>query len=545
MAWPWTPEIPLLNDKPVFQVTATAAENAGQGCDLHAALKARPETRPDNGRWRRRYSDDTFTLGPLVDAIAQVHGVTARGTDLGEAVGRARMAFGSLHPGWRTFLELALEQYFEYHEAREQELGALRYLGLTNKVALRPGSAVMTWGPLYENESGMREIRRLRFGRAHSEHTVWADVAAYVAAELATDRPVRQVYVTEVGLQDGVERHLINGIAPEQAREGYERSVRPKARSVVEGAVRTPGHDCESCKFTGGCPDLVAVPGMLQLDAPAAWSRSVSAHDLSLHRRCPSRWYLQRQLNLPREAEDSDTLRRGTAAHAWIDQAHRRGTACELGDLPAPGAEGAGSDGLGSGGLGSGGLSEEEYRLAYPFLLRHVDVCPFREGPVDVVLAERSVHARDPEADVVVVAKPDLLIRRDGALVVRELKTSGGHLPADEREARDRYLAVVFDLALLAYGLAERYDCAEGKVELEILTPNEAAVFTYSTEDPLMAKVSREQLKAHAEEWAHDTTWDTRPGPQCAWCPVREWCPDRDAYGATVAGPPPTEDAPF
>jgi len=547
MAWPWNPEIPLLVDQPVYQVTATAAEHAGQGCDLHAALKARPETRPDNNGWRRRYGDHTFALGPLTDAIAGVHGLCAGGTGprtavpLEDAVTRVGATFSTLHPGLRTYLEHALERYFEYHESREQELGPLRYIGLSNKWTLRPGSTVMAWGPLYENESGAREIRRLRFDRARAEPTVWADLAAYVAAEIVTDRPVEQVHVTEIGLLDGIERHLVRGATPQQAREGFERAVRPKARSVIEGAVRTPGHDCDSCKFTGGCPDLVPVGGMLRLGRPAAWSRSVSAHDLTQYNLCPSRWYMERVTNLPRETHGSDMLRRGTAVHAWIDSAHHRGVPCSADDLPDP------ADGEGIG-IAEGVLTAEEYRLARPFLRHHVEACPFRAGPLDVVLAERSVHARDDAADVVVVAKPDMLFRRDGALVVREVKTTGGHLPADPGAALDRHLAVAFDLVLLANGLADRYDCARGEVQLEVLTPEGGALFTYATEDPVALDTATARLRGHAGEWAHDTTWATRPGSHCVSCPVRRWCPDRDVHAnETLPGHPSIEDeeAPF
>lgn len=519
MSWTWDPGIPLANDAAVYRVTASDAESATDGCALAKALKARPRTWPDTGQWRYRRNDLSFALGPFTKAIEQIHRDCARGDDIDEALRRAQRGLGPIHPGLRRFLEIALDHYVDYHDAREHEIGPLRYIGLFNEIDLKPGSSIMAWGPLYETDNGIREIRRLRFDTAKPTPTLWTDYAAHVAARLDTGRPVRQVFVTEVGLRDGGERHVVPGITPDEAHVQFERSGRAIALAIVSGTSRTAGNECESCKFGGGCPDLVPVPGALQLDRPAAWTRSVSAHDLALYARCPSRWYMQRLANLPRDAEEGDALRRGTAIHAWIETAHQRNVPCTPDDLPDP------NQGLG---LAEGLLTEEAYRLARPFLLHHVNACPFASGRVEVVLAECSIHGRDAQADVVVVAKPDLVIRRDDTLVVREIKTTGLTVPDNSAAAADLHLAVAFDLAILAHGLAQHHHCTRGEVELEILTPHGATVFTYATDDPSTMATARQQLKDLAIRWANDTTWTTNPDNHCTWCPVRTWCPDRD-----------------
>ena len=483
MTWPWKPGIALASDARVFRVSASDAETAGRSdherCALAQALKVRPRTWPETGGWRRRRGDRDFALGPLTEAIEAFHHDRDNGIDFDTALRNAHHDLGPTHPGLRRFLDVALDNYVEYHDAREHEIGSLHYLGLSHEFGLKLPLTITAWAPLYETDTGIREIRRLRLDKASSAPTAWAEYAALVAAAVDTGRPVRQVFVTEVGLRDGAEKHVLPGVSPDDARTRYAESARHIALDIAAGISRTTGNDCASCSFCGGCPDLVPVPGALQVDRHAAWTRSVSARDLTLYEQCPAQWYLHRLLHLPADGDHGEARDRGKAAHDWIAAAHQRGIPCAAADLPDPDA------GLG---LAEGILTRTQYQAARPYLLRHVDVCPLAAGP---------------------------------------------------------YLQVAFTLCLLAHGLTEHHECSRGEVELEVLTPHGAAVFSYATDDPDTITAAREHLKAHTTPWARDTTWLARPGGDCDRCPVRIWCPDRaDDTPRSLAALAAVEDEP-
>jgi hypothetical protein len=167
-------------------------------------------------------------------------------------------------------------------------------------------------------------------------------------------------------------------------------------------------------------------------------------------------------------------------------------------------------------------MGREDYREMRPYLLRHLDVCPLREhGQVTELTTEPKLAVFDPDADVVVIADPDLLRRVDGLTVYREQKTS--YLlrtlrPADVLEQVPQIALAVCLIADGAFG-----DRAE-RVELERLSPEASEVIAFDAADPAIVVAARQVVTGLVREWHHDTEFVTRPTDKCAVCPVARWC---------------------
>ena len=106
-------------------------------------------------------------------------------------------------------------------------------------------------------------------------------------------------------------------------------------------------------------------------------------------------------------------LREGEPFTSGCAQRTSRQVPCSAADLPEPTVP-----------AGFGTLTPEEYRVAYRSLRQDLNVCPLRDPGTAVVHVEQALHGFDRTADVVVVLKPDVLLRRGDALVMREVKTT-------------------------------------------------------------------------------------------------------------------------
>jgi hypothetical protein len=354
------------------------------------------------------------------------------------------------------------------------------------------------------------------------EATAWAYVAVHVAAEQAGWYPTRRVWVTEISLRDGIEHHVLDGLTPEEAEELYVAHGRPAALDAARGKVAKPGRGCSSCKLTAACTDLIPLPGFLQAERPGPWTRSVSASDLEVYERCPSQWYMDKEAHLPRDAEGSEALLRGRAVHRWIEAAHARGRACTLDDLPQR------LDDIPV--IGSEVLEPSDYQLADSYLRAHVTCCPLRDGPLRSLRAERTLYAYDSVADAVIATKADALWLQGNTLVLREIKTTQELPELTADEILTRFLAVSWGLVAMESGLINHFGASRGEVQLEVLTPTGARIFTYSTDDKVLMRMARGRVRRLATKWLTDETWIASPNIGCGSCAVRRWCSSRDEW---------------
>lgn len=526
---PWDPELELVGDRAQIKVSATDVAS-DCGCGRHLALKARPKVHP--AAWRKSYSNDLpFLLGDVLDLVAEAH--LADGTDT-YATLRAwltgRLDARGVGRLLRPYVEAAVENVLDAHSAIEDDLGPLTLLAVNPSI----GSSrrqLTAWAPLYTTADGTREIRRVRIGSAHDDpgggDRLWASTAAHVAAAFSGVPAASRVRVVEIGAGDGSSQVLFDG-TPDEATAGFHAQGRARAGLLVDEDHVVPGHACGGCKAAGACGALVQVDGMLGQDAPGLASRSIAPTALAKYATCPAQWLLDAELHLPKERAGGEQMVRGNAVHRWLEAAHRRGVACRPEDLPDPAA------GLG---LADGLLSPGDYALARPYLAHHVGICPLAVDGAAVVSVEQAAYGWDASAQVVPVTKPDLVYLLDGRLIIRETKSMQSS-PVDTHDAYSRHLQIPFMLALLASGLQARHGATGGAVELEVLGPDGPHVMTWETDDPVIMAVARADVRRAVEEWHVDTTWDTRVGPHCSWCPVREWCPDRDVWQETRADGP-------
>ncbi|MET9437557.1 PD-(D/E)XK nuclease family protein [Streptomyces sp. NPDC006551] len=443
---------------------------------------------------------------------------------LQEALREQMTQYSDLHPGVERYVAHAVEQYLDTHDELAAQYEEVRFFAFDPVVGSQ-GREVAVWAPLYSSVDGVREVRRLRVNKARSsaeEHDRWATVAAFVAAGVKMRVPPVKIRIVEAGLFDGSTEVVFEG-TPDEVRTRYETYGRPVIKNLLEATDYRPGQSCQNCKLAGCCPSLEDLSGCLGQRRPGTHTRSVSAADLELYLKCPARWYLETVCRLPAAGMSSEASDRGRIIHRWLAQAHARGTRCTEQDVAL----------LGQVGVFTGTLTAEEYAKTREFLAAHVRSCPLVDG-VEVVAVEPSTYGYDGTADVVIASQPDLVYREAGGRIfIRETKTTT-QMPADESDAFDRFFPVpwlmnIASTAKDAFGETEILPV----VELEVITPGGARVFTWDLErDQDMVRMARAEVRQRAGSWIRDATWSSSPGPQCTWCPVRRWCPDAaDAHG--------------
>lgn len=475
----------------------SASQLASQNCPARTWIDWHPGVRPDLADWQFRRAPWPFLLARVVQAATS------------PAAGPVPTT--GLHPGAARYVEHAVEVYTEVLQVRCATLGE-QLRPCDERVIETAGRRLQAWAPAYDTaDRRLREVHRLRYGAARGTDAadlVWAAVAAKLAVDgtrtgsLRPDPDPERVLVLEVGLADGSVRTVLETDAA-GARACYDEQARPLIAAGLASSEYRPGRCCGDCHWVAGCPEIARIPGLLGLTGPGVASQSVSMSDLTEHARCPAAYFLSRVLHLPRESGANEAVERGIAVHQWLADAHANpdGPVCTMDGLPP-----------------------DETRRQ--FLAGHPAICPRAAGPghsVEEMITERDVYAYDPVADVVVAARPDLVYRSaDGRLLWRETKTTSGPAPADPRAALAAFPAAALDVLLLG-GLSG----GQGVVELEILRPGEAVLHRYRTDDPDTLRLAGAEVSRLAAAWHVDSVFATRPGPACATCPSRRWCPDR------------------
>lgn len=536
----WDPRLDVTSARSGVLVSATDVANAGpHGCLRQLAFKTRPAVKLRS--WRRSFQSggSAFPLGEILDLVVAAHEEPACATYAGQKAWlERRLVAGGAHRLTLPYVRHAVEAVLDAHDSIEADVGPLRLLTRDPAVGA-PDRQLTVWGPLYAAPPGggggkIREVRRLRLGAAHKAlddaDRRWAAAAAMVAAlSPGTEEPAR-IRVVEVGAVDGSVVVAFDGDLA-AVREQYRSLVTPALADLLEGQAATPGWSCASCKVTGGCDALLQLPGALGRDGSGVSTRSLSATGLDTHNRCPGRFLLQSTLHLPSETRDTGAQARGRAVHRWLQMAHDSGDACVVGVVPQQRPDDDEAD----------ALTDGDLQAAAAYVRQHVALCPFGAPDTHLVAAEALIHGWDEPADTVLSSKPDLIYRVGDQLVLRETKSSN-RLPRDASHALQTYLQVAFLLVQLASGLGPALNGASvaggGRVELEVLTPDAAQLYTWDAGDPVDLAAARERLADAVLAWHQDGRFDTKPGEQCVACPVRRWCPDSElaADGALLPG---------
>ncbi|GAA1440562.1 PD-(D/E)XK nuclease family protein [Nocardiopsis tropica] len=311
--------------------------------------------------------------------------------------------------------------------------------------------------------------------------------------------------------------------APAREAEGFFSSAgREPLRSALVGGARSPGADCLSCGVRTGCGRLPSAPGILGVHDRSRPRRSWTAAGGLRFRGCPARDHFH-SLGLPGDPPEgapsgaAGASSRDRAVRARLERLHGRRPrrACGPGDLP---------DGPGDWGAEGWAPGGGEARAGAAMIAAHVEVCPLdglRSG--SHVRVGRTVAADDPRADVLVLARPDLLLHRDGAWSWRDVAPTSAGPPPGERGLMAREPALALAVLLFASGVLPLEPGSA--VELEVLTPDGADLRTI---DPGAARArteAREVVHGLAGPWHRDLEHAPTPGRVCRDCPYRRWCP--------------------
>lgn len=527
----WSPMVPVEGDLSSVSVSASDVENESS-CGQFLSLKVHRNASARGWRrlWPPRGTPNTFALKDIRDIVRMLGSpITLAPQEISTRIARGLDSARVLRQ-LRPWVEHAVWSLVEAIDSIESVSGQLHLIE-TDPAFGSQGRMLNVWADVYDADNGVRQVHRLRTKSAHPAAPIgvdrWSATAAWIAASLP-GRPVPdRVQVVEIGLRDATTTVTFDGDVA-AAQSAYVQFGQARASALCIGSNIEPCRSCGECKAAGVCTGLVSLDGFLGQKQRGVESRVVSPTDLRTYQTCPAQW-MMKKAGVPTEDTGSPASDRGRAVHAWLRSAHARGVPCTMADLPAAG---------GSVTIGSVTLEAEDFVAARPYLIRHLESCPLAASPApNIISLDESLRGYDHDAEVVVAFAPDLIYSDGRSLIVREVKTTTV-APGSADEAFDAHLQIPFAMRALASGLAAHHGYTHGVVELEVLTPDSAALWSWSIEDSDTMLIAESQLETVAEPWHNDTTWPAAPSPACDWCPVRRWCPDRDAWSNSVGAEP-------
>ncbi|GGZ14308.1 hypothetical protein GCM10010387_03010 [Streptomyces inusitatus] len=527
------------------------------GCAYKGALKARAGIRLAPGPLPSYKADPRtgFNLGPLGDTLDLIE---YEGIEPEEALRRSMAATRErpeADPGLAAWTRFALERYLEggtpgLLPVSHSWVLVTRLGKPDNRGARRYEQCV--WGRPYASADGrVRELRVpvarellgaaaqadradlaaaaqvVAFGEPHRlpDRFHWHENARPVpdAGEAARRQP-EEVRITEVSCLDG-QRHELLRESPEEVRRRYAAHGLPALAAAVSASAFTPGHDCEDCKYTPRCPALKRLGGVLGIEdltrPRRTWSVTNGRSYVGRPGRdegCPARERLRR-LRLPdREARAlTPQVIRGHAVHTWIQERHeaRPGIACRPDDAP---------DGRSSWSAGRWTVPREQADLGARMVAAHARHCPYKLSTVAETAHEQTLVVHDTAADVVVVAKTDMIYRDGSSWVYRETKTDARRNPPQEDDILRERPQLALAVLLLGTSTAIGEDISTARVELEVLRPHGARLTVIDPLDPEVRASARQVVLDLSADWHADTTALARPGPHCQSCEMAVWC---------------------
>ncbi|MFC4591199.1 PD-(D/E)XK nuclease family protein [Sphaerisporangium corydalis] len=383
------------------------------------------------------------------------------------------------------------------------------------------------WGRRYASADGsIRElwllsVNGLKESRSEAQIVAAAYVAAFGVAATSSygsafvpvqgaHPPAETVRVVAVGCGDGKWSTLGEWDTATVARR-YKELVRPALAQMISDEETVPGSDCVDCDGLIGCVQPPRTPHLLGVARRQNRKRrSVSASDLRIHAACPAQFHACRVLHLRSPDPEPLPIRRGRAVDDWLNLQHKARPIGGCRSVPLPEM----FPDLGA---------EEPAALA--MVKAHRAVCPL-DGLRDqeTVLTQHTVTAYDEDADVVVIALPDLLYTDGGGWVWRETKTLSTRL-WEGRPLLEAFPQLALAVLLMSAGVLDG-DPRRSRIELEVLYPDRpAGCEEIDPFDETTQAQAREVVSALAAPWAEDTVYQARPCERtCGTCDVRAWC---------------------
>lgn len=310
--------------------------------------------------------------------------------------------------------------------------------------------------------------------------------------------PPDRVRVLQVCCSDGTEQVRFDG-TPAEAEQLYAEHGRPALRAFSSQAgVRVPGPGCAPCKLHRGCDGPARVPGLLGFRDRSRPRRTWSVETGLLHRACPASAHLH-DLGLPGQAPSPEAVVRAHLARAHAHSPHRACTSGPRGSAADP-------------------------RVA-ELLASHSEACVLHNAAADApVHAGLRLPLQDPLADVLVLARVDLLHRDEGSWVQRQTAVSDTRAGPDGADLLSVHPDLALSVLLFASGVIT--PGPRSRVELESLTPQGARVHTFDPFSPGLRDRAATVIAELASPWHQDTAHAPTPGPACHSCHHRRWCPE-------------------
>lgn len=327
---------------------------------------------------------------------------------------------------------------------------------------------------------------------------LWRHRAGHPLPTRGSVPPPDRVRVLHVSCADGAEQVRFDG-TPAEAEQLYTERGRPALRALSSHAgVRVPGPDCAPCKLHRGCDGPARVPGLLGFRDRSRPRRTWSVETGLRHRVCPASAHLH-DLGLPGKAPSREAVVRTHLSRAHARAPHRACTSEHRAPDPDP-------------------------RVA-DLLAAHTDTCALR-----TVAAGAPVHAglrlplQDPLADVLVLARVDLLHLDEGSWVQRQTAVTDTCTGRDGSDLLTAHPDLALSVLLFASGIIT--PGPRSRVELENLTPQGTRVHTFDPFAPGLRARAAAVVSELASPWHQDTVHAPAPGPACASCRHRRWCPE-------------------
>jgi hypothetical protein len=521
---PWQPPDGVVGDPSFIRVSLGILGPQRYRCPARDAMAARPGLVASTGVRRGREVLEPFTLGPFMTALDLVE-------DRRLTADQALTAAGErperpMHDGVMQWTRHAVRAYLgafpndaspdnAVPDGAAPTMRPVRrrwaYRSRLNEPDGRGADRyeINVWGRCYVSVDGRIRELRLITNRLNARNRGDAEiaVAALVAAEGGPGEPPERVRIVQFGILEGAAETLFDGTAA-AAVEMYRLHGRDALSSIVDNSEYRPGAICADCQFASVCPKLPREPGLLGVRDPGRPRRTWSATNARSYRVCPARDYL-RQQRLPVDAtiEQNAAAERGRAVHAFLDKRHRRADRehCDL-HVPSNWVPVRHE------------LADDDRILGARLLRHHAEICPLRYA--DEVRPEPDLVYDDADANVVVLAKPDLLYQERGSWVWREVKTTG----SDRRRPTDLLVAypqLALGIVLVGRGV---FGPGRGWVELEMLRPGGADLTTFDPFTDGVRKRAEQVLVDHVRVWRVDDRFAAAPGRECRRCEVSRWC---------------------
>jgi hypothetical protein len=475
---PYVPPPWLIGEGNGFALTVSdvAGRDGPWQCPGKVAHNARGKTgsvRPnDTTRWRPTWDKAEQLFFALRDGLAALEDGATRAD--------ATAINKNLTAGQRRFVAHALAELTELRHLVSDSVGEpMAYTDQSTSFFRAGWGEVKLTGPEYVSANGtIREAVRMAYkDNRNPEAAHILDFTATAAMVLASGQPdLARIRVSEFGLDHGTYRVLFDGSAG-QAQTVYASRNHPQLGHLVAQTLAltdlNPGSACGGCPFLQVCPGPQRIRGALGIPTTAVATRAITSTDLAIYDDCPARYHLQRRSHLPVRVpedfaggDDMTARQRGIAAHTFLRWAHSRSPhrACTADDLPDPQTETDRTAAL----LDSTGINAADYPLARPYLLGHLDHCLLGfDGLTDFQVEPRHT-VYDPDADVVLIAEPDLTLSSGPATKIwRETKTRRYPPPENEYAALAQYPAFAFHVCLLYAGV-DGNARDHGAAELEV-----------------------------------------------------------------------------